>query len=70
MTAPKNTHKIRHFVVVDGELFPRESTMRGSWGCEAKCSCGWWTRTGGAVLSFIRAAVKSHKFDVKHGFVA
>jgi hypothetical protein len=65
---PATTHKIRHFVVVDGTLIPRESGMRGAWPCEAKCSCGWETRTGGAVRSFINTEVADHKWDVENGF--
>lgn len=65
-------HRIRHYVYgVAGDrstLIPRESGMRGPWPCEAKCSCGWETRTGGAVRSFVDAQVASHKFDVEHGF--
>lgn len=61
-------HRIRHYVVLDGELHPRESAMRGAWACEAKCSCGWETRTGGAVKSYIDRMVADHKSDVRHGF--
>lgn len=66
------THRIRHYVYgIPGDrstLIPRESTMRGAWACEAKCSCGWETRTGGAVRSWIDREVADHKFDVEHGF--
>lgn len=61
-------HRIRHYVYSGGELIPRESSMRGAWPCEAKCSCGWETRTGGAVRSFVDSEVAEHKFDVEHGF--
>lgn len=50
-------------------MIPRESGMRGAWPCDAKCSCGWETRTGGATRSYIKARVLDHKFDVKHGIV-
>lgn len=62
------THRVRHFVVVDGEKVPRESGMRGAWACEAECSCGWETRTGGAVRSYVDSKVASHKWDVANGF--
>ena len=55
-------HKISWFVVVDRELIPRQATMVGSgWGYEVKCSCGWTTRTGGAVKSYITAEARFHK---------
>lgn len=64
-------HRIRHFVYLDpgdrSSLVPRESGMRGAWPCEAKCSCGWETRTGGAVRSYINSAVDDHKLDVELG---
>jgi hypothetical protein len=66
-------HRIRHYVyLIDSEgnkeLVPRESTMRGEWPCEAKCSCGWETQTGGGVASWVKQMVQDHKFAVKHGF--
>lgn len=61
-------HKIRHFVRAGDETIPREAMMRGDWPCEAKCSCGWETRTGGATRAHIARMVADHKFDVEHGF--
>lgn len=62
------THRIRWYVHSGGELIPRESSMRGAWPFEAKCSCGWETRTGGAVRSYVAFLIRDHKFDVEHGF--
>lgn len=67
MTGPQ--HRIRHYVyLAPGELVPREAGMRGAWPCEAKCSCGWETKTGGAVRSWIERQVADHKWDVAHGY--
>lgn len=66
--AEPTTHRIRHYVYAGGELVPRTAAMRGAWPCEAKCSCGWETRTGGAVRSYIDRMVDDHKLDVKLGF--
>lgn len=68
MTTTETTHRIRHYVYAGVQLIPRESSMRGTWACEAKCSCGWETRTGGAVRSWIEREVAEHKFDVEHGY--
>jgi hypothetical protein len=65
---PAVEHKIRHLVVLDGERVPRESSMRGAWACEAECSCGWRTDTGGAVRSYVDRLVREHKWDVANGF--
>lgn len=60
-------HQIRWYVWVgEGEgrhMIPRESTMRGLWGYDVKCSCGWWTGTGGAVERYIRDEVWFHKAE-------
>lgn len=62
MTTPEaKTHRIRWYVYVNGYRFPRTSTMRGTWGYDVKCSCGWETRTGGAVERYIRDQVWLHK---------
>lgn len=58
-------HRIRHYVYDGDELIPRESSMRGAWECEAKCSCGWETRAGGAVRSWIDREIADHKLDVE-----
>jgi hypothetical protein len=62
-------HKIRWFVTPDGSTWlPRESGMRGTWGYDAECSCGWKSRTGGAVERFVRERVREHKWDVANGY--
>ena len=35
---------------------------------DAVCSCGWDSKTGGAVRSFVQARVNEHKWSVAHGF--
>jgi hypothetical protein len=54
-------HKIKWFVVVNGQRAPRVSTMRGQWAYDATCSCGWDSRTGGALLRYVRDQVWLHK---------
>lgn len=67
-------HKIRWYVWTGGhglgrELIPQTSTMRGHWpGYDAKCSCGWSTRTGGATRGYIKREIRDHKLDVELGF--
>ena len=63
----KREHRISWFVWADGEKIPHTSGMRGTWGHDARCSCGWETRTGGAVKSYVQRLVDDHKFDVAHG---
>jgi hypothetical protein len=66
-------HRIRWWVYTGGtdergrrEKIRRCATMRGWWpGYDADCSCGWETRTGGAVRSYIEHEVWEHKWE--HG---
>lgn len=48
----------------DVDWMPRTSSMRGAWGWDVRCSCGWETRTGGAVERAIRREVRRHKREV------
>lgn len=57
-------HQIRWYVWAGDEKIPHAATMRGTWGFDAACSCGWETRTGGALRGHIRDRVAEHKRDV------
>ncbi len=61
-------HKMSWYVHAGGEVVPRQATMRGTWGYEAKCSCGWETHTGGGTPGAIKRMIADHRFDVAHGF--
>jgi len=52
---------IKWFVYSGNEKIRYESTMRGTWGYDAECSCGWKTVTGGASRSFVEYEVEFHK---------
>lgn len=40
------------------------ANMRGTWGWDAECSCGWGSHTGGATKKSVADAVWFHKhFD-------
>lgn len=58
-------HSIRWYVYTDdGEKIPRESSMRGAWpGYDVECECGWSSRTGGGVESYVADLVRRHKSD-------
>jgi hypothetical protein len=44
---------------------PHSAKMRGTWGWDATCSCGWESRTGGATRGSVeRLNVASHMWDV------
>lgn len=56
------THRIKWFVYAGDERIPKTARMRGTWGCDVECSCGWKTSTGGATQHYIRVEVQVHKF--------
>lgn len=57
-------HRIRWFVRVGlHEWIPRTSSMRGLWFYDAKCSCGWESRTGGATRRAVSDAIWLHKVE-------
>jgi hypothetical protein len=61
MTTTEREHRVRWFVYAGGERIPRTATMRGAWGYDAVCSCGWDSRTGGALRRYVADSVWLHK---------
>ena len=59
--ATDTTVQIKWFVYAGEEKIAHNSTMRGTWGYDAECSCGWKTTTGGAIKSSVIADVQLHK---------
>jgi hypothetical protein len=60
-TEVKPPAKITWFVYAGRERIRHTATMRGRWGYDATCTCGWDSHTGGAVLSYVRQVVWEHK---------
>ena len=52
---------IKWFVIAGNEKIRYNSTMRGTWGFDAECSCGWSSKTGGAIRSSVEQEVRFHK---------
>ena len=63
-------HRISWFVYGGGcgeplEKIRHTASMRGHWpGWDAECECGWASRTGGAIKSYVESEVRAHKYDV------
>jgi hypothetical protein len=60
MTAAAH-HAIRWFVWAGGQKMPHTAMMRGPWGYDAECSCGWKSHTGGATRRCVEDEVWMHK---------
>jgi hypothetical protein len=52
---------IKWFVYAGTEKIRYNATMRGTWGYDAECSCGWTTKTGGAIKRCVLEEVYYHK---------
>ena len=57
-------HRIRWYVWAGTERIPHRSTMRGGWGWDAACSCGWESRVGGGTRRYVEEKVAAHKREV------
>jgi hypothetical protein len=63
-------HRIRWFAVdpsvpfgQEGHYIPKQETMLWSnYGWDVKCSCGWESRTGGAIGASVRRDVEDHRW--------
>jgi hypothetical protein len=54
----------------DGKMMRiRRRSGQIGFGWDATCSCGWDSRTGGAVRRSVQESVLSHKIDHELGFV-
>lgn len=66
----RKAHRASWFVYVgEGESrrrIPREATMRGLWGYDVVCSCGWDSRTGGGTRRAVDDALLDHRMDAQY----
>ena len=58
-------HKITWWVYAGSERIRRTAQMRGSWGYDATCSCGWDSRTGGGTKRYVAEKVEDHKLGIR-----
>lgn len=58
-------HRARWFVYAGGRKIPRTSTMRGRWDYDAECSCGWESRTGGALRRAVEEELLAHRLEMQ-----
>ena len=52
---------VKWFVYAGEEKIRYTSTMRGRWGYDAECSCGYETKTGGGVRTWVASLMEDHK---------
>jgi hypothetical protein len=53
---------IKWFVYSMGEKLSRTASMRGAWdGYDFECSCGYQSKTGGALKTYVTDMMEQHK---------
>jgi hypothetical protein len=73
--APKGRlpgHAIRWYVVNPNGTKTRRPSGLQARGCgfDVECECGWKSRTGGGVESYVKRCIAEHKWDVAHGYLS
>jgi hypothetical protein len=53
--------QIKWFVYAGEEKIAYQSSLRGTYGYDATCSCGWESKTGGGVRTWVKDLVETHK---------
>jgi hypothetical protein len=48
------------------ERLRHTATMRGQWGYDVECSCGWSSRTGGATRRSVEDKLWDHRLEAEH----
>lgn len=61
------THTISWWVYAGRERIRKTSHMRGTWGHDVTCTCGWDSQTGGATRGSVERDLWQHKFE--HGLL-
>ncbi len=71
-TTRTDTHRMTWWAIVPQtrERIRRNARMNGGdWGWDVTCSCGWETRTGGAIEAEVRRQIADHRWDADHGYL-
>jgi len=58
-------HQARWYVYGDGERLRHTSAMRGTWGWDVECSCGWQSRTGGGLRRHVEDQLWQHRWEAQ-----
>lgn len=58
-------HRATWFVVAGRQRIRRNKGMRGTWGHDVTCSCGWDSKTGGATRGSVEDALFDHRWDAQ-----
>ena len=63
----KRNHRATWWVYAGSERVRYQATMRGQWGYDVTCSCGWDSRTGGGTRRYVTDKLEDHRLDGQAG---
>lgn len=58
-------HRATWWVYAGRDRIRHTAAMRGTWGYDVTCSCGWETRTGGATRRSVSDDLWAHRFSAQ-----
>ena len=58
-------HKATWWVYAGPDRIRRTAQMRGQWGHDVTCSCGWDSRTGGGTKGYVTEALFDHRYEAQ-----
>lgn len=61
----KRAHRATWWVYAGTERIRHTAAMRGSWGYDVTCSCGWDSRTGGGLRRYVAGQLEAHRYDAQ-----
>jgi hypothetical protein len=60
-------HRATWWVWAGSEKIRHTAKMRGAWGYDATCSCGWESHVGGGTKRYIQEVLDDHRWDAQLG---
>lgn len=58
-------HRVKWWVYAGRERIRHNASMRGQWGYDVTCSCGWDSRTGGGLKRAVADDLWFHRFSAQ-----
>lgn len=58
-------HRATWWVYAGRERIRRTARMRGTWGYDVTCSCGWDSSTGGGTRNYVQDKLDDHRWDAQ-----
>ena len=60
-------HRATWWVWAGNEKIRHTAQMRGTWGYDVTCSCGWGSNFGGGLRRAVADRLDDHRLDAQYG---